>query len=385
VGGFPNEPAFSIADWVRQFILAAPFAWRWNRSFGAITTAPGVQDYTLANYLIASNDFTNAAWIPGGSPPPTITAGAGIAPNGASANSISFPGTGPTQFNQITQTVSSSFPFNGESFTFSVWMKTVTGTANIAVTLQTTPFDPLGPPPPPQAFSITAAVTTSWQRFSVTGAFPFVFPSSVQLGVALQLASNQPTSLVLVWGAQLEPNGAVGTFIPTTTAPITFFSNLGFLEKASISDGTNQKELQIALNLAQDSTPNRPISISPYIDNAGGVTMRLLPVPDKIYTVNVDFQNAAPTFQNLTDTWAPIPDYYYYMIETGFLAKTYEYNNDERFAPTMQMFVKQVVAASAGMADTQKNLYMDEFVNANREMQSEIGNSQSGRQARGLF
>lgn len=45
-----TDPALANADWVRQFMLAAPFAWRWNRNVLAtpITTIPGVQDYKIA-------------------------------------------------------------------------------------------------------------------------------------------------------------------------------------------------------------------------------------------------------------------------------------------------------------------------------------------------
>jgi hypothetical protein len=120
-------------------------------------------------------------------------------------------------------------------------------------------------------------------------------------------------------------------------------------------------------------------------DNNGNITFYLTPVPDKNYTIYLSYQNAAPTFLTIGASWAPIPDYYYYMIETGFLAKTYEYSNDDRFAPTMQMFVRQVLAANAGMADSQKNLYLDEFINSQRQIQSELGNSQAGRTSRGLF
>ena len=47
-----NDPAFSNADWVKQFILAPPFAWRWNRSSGTPTapdfvTVIGKSDYTV--------------------------------------------------------------------------------------------------------------------------------------------------------------------------------------------------------------------------------------------------------------------------------------------------------------------------------------------------
>jgi len=56
---FTNEgdPAFSGADWVRQFILSPPFAWRWNRGTisPVITCAPGKQDYVV--------NIPNFGWI----------------------------------------------------------------------------------------------------------------------------------------------------------------------------------------------------------------------------------------------------------------------------------------------------------------------------------
>ena len=42
-----NDPAFFNADWVRQFILSPPFAWRWNRGVVVIHLAQGQQDYTV--------------------------------------------------------------------------------------------------------------------------------------------------------------------------------------------------------------------------------------------------------------------------------------------------------------------------------------------------
>ena len=49
-----NDPAFSNADWVKQTILAPPFAWRWNRTIQGVPSAPafattvGVSDYTVS-------------------------------------------------------------------------------------------------------------------------------------------------------------------------------------------------------------------------------------------------------------------------------------------------------------------------------------------------
>lgn len=49
-----NDPAFSNADWVKQTILAPPFAWRWNRTISgtpsspAFSTTVGDSDYTVS-------------------------------------------------------------------------------------------------------------------------------------------------------------------------------------------------------------------------------------------------------------------------------------------------------------------------------------------------
>ena len=177
----------------------------------------------------------------------------------------------------------------------------------------------------------------------------------------------------------------VFTVIQGTQDYIQPVSNLGFLEVGSIANGTNQWQLQVSNDLGQTIQQARPTTITPLTDDGTNVTFRLIPVPDQTYTVNVNYQGAAPNFVNLTDTWAPIPDYLYYLVESGFLAKTYEYINDEKFPQSMSLFVKQVVAANAGIADTQSNIYASEFINSAREQQAQLGNSASGRAGRGLF
>lgn len=43
-----DDPAFSNADWVRQFMLSAPFAWRWNRQTTTFSTVIGTSDYVVS-------------------------------------------------------------------------------------------------------------------------------------------------------------------------------------------------------------------------------------------------------------------------------------------------------------------------------------------------
>jgi hypothetical protein len=173
----------------------------------------------------------------------------------------------------------------------------------------------------------------------------------------------------------------------TVTPAIKTF---GWMEKASITDSTLNpifiKELEVLLNLGESSVPEQPVQIAARLDDgAGNITFRLMPVPPKVYTVTVTFQNSSPTFQTINDSWAPIPDYLSYLTNQGFLAKSYEFINDERWGPAMQLFVRQVIAANNGLNDSQVNLFLSARLNSTREQQNELGNNQAARQGRGAF
>lgn len=151
-------------------------------------------------------------------------------------------------------------------------------------------------------------------------------------------------------------------------------NNFGWLEKAVIynpDDGNLTNELEIENNLAVETKPNLPVRISAQSDNdAGQITFRIVPAPDAVYNVELTAQKAAPTFTSLSDTWAPIPDYFSYIINTGFLAKNYEYMNDPRYLTTMQLFLQQVVAANEGLSDVQKNIFLSDRLDTQRQTQN---------------
>jgi len=151
-------------------------------------------------------------------------------------------------------------------------------------------------------------------------------------------------------------------------------SNFGWIEKAVLSnpnDGDKTYELEVENNLAVESQPNQPTRISAQLDNdAGEITFRLVPAPDAEYNVEVTVQKAAPNFTQLTDTWTPIPDYFSYMYNTGFLAKNYEYMNDPRYLPTMQLFLQQVVSANEGLSDAAKNIFLTDRLDTQRQTQN---------------
>jgi len=167
--------------------------------------------------------------------------------------------------------------------------------------------------------------------------------------------------------------------------------DFGWLEKATVvfppdTSGNNpliSKELTVQQALIGETMLGQPAFISPVgDDNNGNITFRLMMVPDKAYTLNMIYQKSAPSFGAVTDTWAPIPDYYSYIYNQGYLAKTYEYKGDERFAFAHMEFLKQVVAANEGLSETDRNIFLGPHLNYLRENQSVGQTGSLGRQGR---
>lgn len=186
-------------------------------------------------------------------------------------------------------------------------------------------------------------------------------------------------------------NRAVSTF--TTVAGTQDYTasleTFGWLEKATVTDSTGSTpvvhELEVVLNLSEESVNNLPTRIAARLDDGNGnITFRLMPPPDKIYTVTLTYQNSSALFTSLTQTWTPIPDYLSYLYNSGFAAKTYEYLNDGRFAPMLTTFLRQVIAANGALTDSQIDFFFADRVNALTTQQSTMQNTQLGRQGRGL-
>jgi len=166
-------------------------------------------------------------------------------------------------------------------------------------------------------------------------------------------------------------------------------SNFGWLEQAVLIDTSvtpNQAhQLEIALDLGEESTVNQPTKIAARLDDGNGnITFRLTPPPDKTYTLNISYQIAAPIFKHTDDTFSPIPDYLHFLIHQGMLAKSYEYTGDERFSAAMQLFVRQVVAVNGGLDQSQVNIFLADQINSEVNKQSAVQKSQSANQGRFL-
>lgn len=195
---------------------------------------------------------------------------------------------------------------------------------------------------------------------------------------ALTIA-NSVLSLVLApplawpWnrGTFTSPALVVGTQNFTANIP-TF----GWLETASISVGGKTYELAIKNKLSEESNQQRPGFIAVQsTDGTGNWTFRLFPSPDQAYTVTLNYQQTAPLFTSLTQTWSPIPDTLSALYTLGFRAFCYEYLADPRWINTLQLFLSQLVGTNGGLDDAQANLFLWNKLRDTRE-EVEAGEAQ---------
>lgn len=148
--------------------------------------------------------------------------------------------------------------------------------------------------------------------------------------------------------------------------------------------GTTTEISQVANILGTGSESGSPNQIAPQIDdNAGNITFRLLPVPDRSYTVTVVFQKRIPSLMTtLSSTWAPIPDHYSYIYQWGFLALMQAYNYDTRWSQSSQKFVSALLGAAEGLNEEQKNIFQRAWLDTITEQQTRSQEATQGVNSR---
>ena len=165
----------------------------------------GTWDHGDKNYCLFSEQLDNGAWLKTNA---VVTANAVNDPNGnPTAESVAFSVTGATALVAISAFPSA--PVAGQQFTFSVWLKAASGTPSLSLKIQD---QASGLCAGPTAF----VLSTSWQRFQVTG-------TMLNTSTSVVVFAFSPTSNTIayhVWGAQLEYGAAATTYVTTTNAAV---------------------------------------------------------------------------------------------------------------------------------------------------------------------
>lgn len=170
----------------------------------------------------------------------------------------------------------------------------------------------------------------------------------------------------------------VGTQDYTASIP-----NFGWLETASVTVNDTTFQLEIKQHLSEESNQQRPNLISVHsTDGEGNWTFRLMAIPDQAYTLTLTYQQVAPLFTGLVQTWSPIPDTLSPLFSLGFRAFSYEYSTDPRWMNTLQLFLTQLANINGGLSDEQKNLFLWTRLRDAREQEEELGAPPAPRRAR---
>lgn len=161
------------------------------------------------NLLTYSNTFDNAIWVKSLA---TVTADSVVAPDGTlTADGIAFSSTSGYLFQEYAITTV------GTVLTFSAWLRAASATTVNFLIQQNGGT----------STSITASLTTEWQRFSVS------FTTNVFAGaptfVRAQLTPNANTPTLYAWGAQLNVGSTAFPYLGTTSATQTICAPKGLL------------------------------------------------------------------------------------------------------------------------------------------------------------
>lgn len=137
-------------------------------------------------------------------------------------------------------------------------------------------------------------------------------------------------------------------------------ASFGFIESAWLLDSNStQRPLVGALSLTMNADKGRPDKIAPqFDDNAGTITFRFDKVPDQVYTCFVDFQKTAPLITSPASGWGPIPDYFNYIFNFGYLAVMSLLVNDSRFPIFEKWFIGRLLAAQNGLSEQERNIFL---------------------------
>ncbi|HSW48412.1 MAG TPA: hypothetical protein VLG67_05030, partial [Candidatus Saccharimonadales bacterium] len=185
------------------------------------------------NLILRSEQFDNASWTKTANTTVTANSTANPVDADATADTLSFAANAATD--DISQTNSPGTAAASKTYTASVWMKTTSGTATVGMGIRGSSGGTT------ESTTTAQAVTTSWQRFSVTKTFTGAATGNGQMF----LSDNGNTSAVsvIVWGAQMELASTAGGYTLTVGSAGTWKGNGlvvdGTFDGAGLTDCTS--------------------------------------------------------------------------------------------------------------------------------------------------
>jgi hypothetical protein len=181
---------------------------------------PNPATYSQQNLLKYSQQLTNGIWPVdnSGAPAvnPIVSASSAQAPDGTATATEVVLNRSTGTYSRVQQVFAGLI---GTPYTFSVWMKTVSGgTSNVGIRLD--------------AIGQNCVVTGTWQRFSITVS-PTVVNPAAQILLYSSIAGNDQFADILVWGAQVNIGSTALPYLATTLTGTIIATAKGLLIEES--------------------------------------------------------------------------------------------------------------------------------------------------------
>jgi len=125
--------------------------------------------------------------------------------------------------------------------------------------------------------------------------------------------------------------------------------------------------------------------MSTQLSNESGVsfTLRLLPVPDTTYQVNLIYQLSPTLFFDTSATWG-IPDQLQYIYSYFLMFLLLDYFNDPRAPRFRQLAIAGLLSRADGLEQSDRSLFLGNWLDLIREEQDSTESNSQATQARGL-
>jgi hypothetical protein len=167
------------------------------------------------------------------------------------------------------------------------------------------------------------------------------------------------------------------TFASTTSLSATADSGLALSGTIfAIPDVFNSKPLDVT------SQQQRPHTIGVQMnDDSGDITFRLMGAPDATYNIVLNYQQSCVLFTALSGaggTWAPIPDYYGFIYNRGFLGECLGPVNAGRAQAEKHGFIMALMAVAEGLELADKAIFMSSYLNIDAQTAANMLDVQQG-------
>jgi Bacterial Ig-like domain (group 3) len=243
-----------------------------------------------SNLIPYSQVNTSHGWTTTGTAP-TVTPLAVNGPDGSTstASTLSFANGTST----VLYAVPSSTNYASQQMTFSIWAASATPTT-LNLIVQDSPHVNASQSAP-------CAVTSTWQRCSLT----YTFPANAGTGFAVSLTASNYATPINVWGAQFEQAAQSGPYVSTigTARPTGGQAGTVTFSYSNFHTGSHTVTVQYAGDTNFVGSTSNAVALTASKE-VPGMTLTDSPVGTSVYGVSVTL-TVQLSDQDNSDGWIP--------------------------------------------------------------------------------